>query len=96
MGPATFSGSFCADRPDNGKHGVEVLALSAVQGDLDEVLDGLHSLQGIGFFQDFRRHPERLLVYHVFELFQIAAAYRGVQFKQVIHVPAAKRILVKL
>lgn len=67
-----------------------------MQGDLDEVLDGLHSLQGIGFFQDFRRHPERLLVYHVFELFQIAAAYRGVQLKQVIHVPAAKRISVKL
>lgn len=52
-----------------------------MQGDLDEVLDGLHSLQGIGFFQDLRGHPEGLLVYHLFELFQITASYRGVQFK---------------
>lgn len=66
------------DRPDNGEHGVEVLALSAVQGDLDEVLDGLHSLQSIGFFQDLRGHPKCLLVYHLFKLFQIPASYRCV------------------
>lgn len=84
------------DRPDNGEHGVEVLALSAVQSDLDEVLDGLHSLQSTGFFQDLRGHPERLLVYHLFELFQITASYRRVQFKQVVHIPAAIWIFIQL
>lgn len=72
------------DLPDNGKHGVEVLALSAVQGNLDEMLDGLHSLQSIGFFQDLRGHPERLLVYNLFKLFQITASYSRVQFEQVV------------
>src|SRR4029434_4549440 len=34
--------------PDNGEHGVEVLALAAVQRDLDEVLDDLHALELVG------------------------------------------------
>lgn len=57
--------------PDNSKHGVEILALSAVQCDLDEVLDGLHPLQGVGLLQDLCGHPEGLLVYDLFKLLQV-------------------------
>lgn len=73
--------------PDNSEHGVEVLALSAVQGDLDEVLDGLHALQGVGLLQDLSGDPEGLLVYHLLELLQVATSRGGVQFEQVINVP---------
>ena len=59
--------------PDDGEHGVEVLALAAVQGDLDEELDGLHALHGVGLTQDFRGHPERLLVDDLLELLEVAA-----------------------
>ena len=51
--------------PDDGKHGVEVLALSAVQGDLDEEFDNLHPLQSVALLQDFRGNPESLLVDHL-------------------------------
>ena len=61
--------------PDYSKHGVEVLALSAVQRNLDEMLDGLHPLQGIGLLQDFRGHPEGLLVYHLLKLFEITTPH---------------------
>lgn len=64
--------------PDNSEHGVEVLALSAVKGDLDEVFDGLHPLEGVGLLQDLCGHPEGLLVYHLLKLFQITTAHRGV------------------
>lgn len=64
--------------PDNSEHGVEVLALSAVQGDLDEVFDGLHPLQGVGFLQDLCGDPKGLLVYHLLKLFQITTSNRGV------------------
>lgn len=64
--------------PDNSEHGVEILALSAVQGDLDEVFDGLHPLQGVGLLQDLCGHPEGLLVYHLLKLFQITTSHRGV------------------
>lgn len=60
--------------PDDSKHGVKVLALSAVQGNLDEVFDGLHPLQGVGFLQDLCGHPKGLLVYHLLKLFQITTS----------------------
>lgn len=60
--------------PDDSKHGVEVLALSAVQSNLNEVLYGLHPLHGIGLLQDLRGDPEGLLVYHLLKLFQIATS----------------------
>lgn len=61
--------------PDNCEHGVKVLALSAVKGDLDEVFDGLHPLEGVGLLQDLRGYPEGLLVNHLFKLFQITTSY---------------------
>lgn len=76
--------------PDDGEHGVEILALSAVQRDLDEVFDGLHSLQGVGLLQDLRGDPEGLLVYHLLKLLQVATSHRRVQFEQVVHIPAGQ------
>lgn len=74
--------------PDDGEHGVEILALSAVQRDLDEVLDGLHSLQGVGLLQDLRSDPEGLLVDHLLKLLQVTTSHRRVQLEQVVHIPA--------
>lgn len=76
--------------PDDGEHGVEILALSAVQRDLDEVFDGLHSLQGVGLLQDLRGDPEGLLVYHLLELLQVTTSHRRVQLEQVVHIPAGE------
>lgn len=71
-------GGATLSQPDNSKHGVEVLALSAVKGDLDEVFDGFHPFQSVGLLQDLCGHPEGLLVYHLLKLFQIATSHRGV------------------
>lgn len=62
-------------QPDDSEHRVEVLALSAVQGDLNEVFNGLHPLQGVGLLQDLCGDPEGLLVNHLFKLFQIATSH---------------------
>lgn len=53
--------------PDDGKHGVEILALAAVQCNLDEVLDGLHALELVGLPCDLGGHPEGLVVDGLFE-----------------------------
>jgi len=80
-------GSGADGSPDDGEHGVEVLALPAVQGDLHVVLDGLHPLQGAGLLQDLRGDPEGLLVDHLLKLLQVPAPQRRVQLEQVVHVP---------
>lgn len=56
--------------PDDGKHGVEVLALAAVQGDLDEVLDGLHAFELVGLPRHLCGHPEGLVVDGLLEALQ--------------------------
>lgn len=92
----TQSTAAALSQPDNSEHGVEVLALSAVKGDLDEVLDGFHPLHSVGLLQDLCGHPEGLLVDHLLKLLQIATSRRGVQFKQVIHIPERHERTVKI
>lgn len=72
--------------PDNGKHGVEVLALAAVQGDLDEVLDVLHALELVGLPRHLRGHPEGLMVDGLLKALEAGRACLGAQFEQVIDV----------
>lgn len=62
-----------------------------MQGNLNEVLDGFHSLQGIGFLQDLRGHPEGLLVDHLLKLLQVSASHHGFQFEKVVHVPTNRQ-----
>lgn len=61
-----------------------------MQRDLDEVFDGLHSLEGVGLLQDLRGDPEGLLVYHLLKLLQVTTSHRRVQLEQVVHIPASE------
>lgn len=72
--------------PDDGEHGVEVLALAAVQGDLDEVLDGFHTFELVGLPRHLRGHPEGLVVDGLLEALQAGRARLGAQLEQVVDV----------
>lgn len=72
--------------PDDGEHGVEVLALAAVQGNLDKVLDDLHPLQLVGLAHDLRSYPEGFLVDHLLELLQIIRASLRLELEEVVDV----------
>lgn len=74
------------DRPDYGEHGVEVLALATVEGDLDEVLDGLHSLKCVGFLEYFCSYPEGLLIDELLKLLQVSISRSWFQLEEVVHV----------
>ena len=72
--------------PDDGKHGVEVLAFAAVQGDLDEVLDGLHALELVGLPRHLGGHPEGLVIDCLLEALQAGRARLGAQLEQVVDI----------
>lgn len=72
--------------PDDGKHWVEVLALAAVQGDLDEVLDGLHALELVGLPRHLCGHPEGLVIDGLLKALQASWACLGAQLEQVIYI----------
>ena len=72
--------------PDDGEHGVEVLALAAVQRDLDEVLDGLHAFELVRLSRHLRGHPEGLVVNGLLEALQAGRARLGAQLEQVVDV----------
>lgn len=72
--------------PDDGKHGAEVLALPAVQGDLDEVLNDLHAFELVGLPRHFCSHPEGLVVDGLLEALQAGRTRLGAQLEQVVDV----------
>lgn len=72
--------------PDDGKHGVEVLALATVQGDLDEVFDVLHPFELVGLPRHLCGHPEGLVVDGLLKAFQAGRARLGAQLKQIVDV----------
>lgn len=72
--------------PDDSKHGVEVFALSTVQGDLDEVLDDLHALELVGLSHHLCCHPEGFVVDGLLEALEADGAHLGAQLEQVVDV----------
>lgn len=66
--------AFTVFSPDDGKHGAEVLALAAVQGNFDEVLYSLHTFELIGLPRHFCGHPEGLVVDGLLETLQAVRA----------------------
>lgn len=72
--------------PDDGKHGTEVLALAAVQGYLDEVLDDLHAFELVRFPRHLRRHPKGLVVNCFLEALEAGGAGLRAQLEKVVDV----------
>lgn len=68
---------------DDGEHGVEVLAVAAVKGDLYKVLDDLHSFGRIAFLYDLCGDPEGLLVHKTFEVAKVAGRIVWAELKEV-------------
>lgn len=72
--------------PDDGEHGVEVLALSTMESYLDEMLDSLHALELVGLPGHLRRHPEGFLVDDLLEALEAKRARLGLELEQVVDV----------
>lgn len=72
--------------PDDGKHGAEVLAFTAVQGNFDEVLYSLHSFELIGLPCHLSGHPEGLVVDGLLKTLQAGRAWLWSQLEQIVDV----------
>lgn len=72
--------------PDYGKHRVEVLAVTAVKGNLYKVLDDLHSFGQVGFLYYLCGDPEGLLVHKILKVAQVGGRLLWAELEEVSDV----------